>query len=340
MTIRRKWAIGALVLSMALLGAACSDVKNNDNSGSTGGGGATGGGVPDNSGITIKLAVNAWVGAEANANVAANLLRDKLGYTVELVKIDEFEQFPALASGDLDASLEVWPSVHPKDYKNYIKADAGVIDAGPLGVIGQIGWFIPTYMLTDHPDFATAAGLKGNESIFATAETGSAGQLVDADPAFGSYDQQIADNLGLNFKVVYAGSEAAELTALDAAYSKQKPFLFYFWTPHWAQAKYDLTMVQLPAITPACTDAAANDPSKYACGYPEDDLYKAFSADLQTKAPAAFALLSAMSYTNDDQNGIGLDISNGMDPTAAAQKWLDANPSKWQPWVDAGLAAS
>ena len=51
------------------------------------------------------------MGAEANANVAANLLEDKLGYTVELVKIDEFEQFPALASGDLDATLEVWPSV-------------------------------------------------------------------------------------------------------------------------------------------------------------------------------------------------------------------------------------
>ena len=25
----------------------------------------------------------------------------------------------------------------------------------------------------------------------------------------------------------------------------------YFWTPHWAQAKYDLTMVELPEITPA-----------------------------------------------------------------------------------------
>ena len=48
--------------------------------------------------------------------MAANL-RDKLGYTVELVKIDQFEQFPALASGDLDASLEVWPSVRPKDYE-------------------------------------------------------------------------------------------------------------------------------------------------------------------------------------------------------------------------------
>ena len=340
MTIRRKWAVAALALSMALLAAACSDVKSNDNTGSSGGGGATGGGVPDNSGITIKIAVNAWVGSAANANVAKDLLEQKLGYTVDLVEIDEFAQFPALSTGDLDATLEVWPSGHAKDRKKYIDGNNGVVDGGQLGVIGQIGWWIPTYMLTDHPDFASAAGLKGNESLFSTAESGSAGQLLDGDPSFVTFDQAIADNLGLNFKVVYAGSEAAELTALDAAYQKQQPFLFYFWTPHWAQSKYDLTMVQLPAVTQACTDAASNDASKYACAYPEDDLYKAFSDKLQAKAPAAFAFLSAMSYTNDDQNGIGLDISNGMDPAAAAQKWIDANPSSWQPWVDAGLGAS
>jgi ABC-type proline/glycine betaine transport system substrate-binding protein len=46
-----------------------------------------------------------------------------------------------------------------------------------------------------------------------------------------------------------------------------------------------------------------------------------------------------MSYTNDDQNVIGLGISNGDDPAKAAQDWIDANPQVWQPWVDAGLAA-
>jgi glycine betaine/proline transport system substrate-binding protein len=162
---------------------------------------------------------------------------------------------------------------------------------------------------------------------------------VDADPAFGSYDQQIADNLGLDFKVIYAGSEAAELTALDAAYSKQDPILMYFWTPHWAQAKYDLTMVELPEIDAACEDAAANNVDDYACAYPPDPLYKAFSSDLEAKAPAAFAFLSAMNWTNDDQNGVALAISDGTDGVDAAQTWIDANPDIWQSWVDAGLAA-
>lgn len=338
----RRWMGVAAVATFALLAAACSDVNSGDggDTGGTSDSGAVGSQVPDNSDITIKIAVNPWVGAAANANIAKDLLEEKLGYTVELVEIDEFAQFPALSTGDLDATLEVWPSGHAKDFKKYIEGQNGVVDGGQLGVIGQIGWWIPTYLLTDHPEFGTWDGLKGNESLFATAESGSSGQLVDGDPSFVTFDQPIADNLGLDFKVIYAGSEAAELTALDAAYQKQEPFIFYFWTPHWAQEKYDLTMVELPAVSSACETAAAGDASAYACAYPQDDLYKAFNADLETRAPAAFALLSAMSYTNEDQNGVGLAISDGTDGAEAAQTWIDANPDIWQSWVDAGLAVA
>jgi glycine betaine/proline transport system substrate-binding protein len=334
MTFRRQWAVVALVAVTAMLTAACSNV---------GGGGASSsasvGANPANANITIKIAVNDWVGSAANAGVAKDLL-EKLGYKVELVKIDEFAQFPALARGQLDATLEVWPSGHGADYKKYIQGKAGVIDGGKNGVIGQIGWWLPTYMVQQHPELATWEGLNKDASLFATAETGSEGQLLDGDPSFTTFDGEIIKSLGLNYQVVYAGSEAAELTALKQAYAKQDPILMYFWTPHWAQAKYKLTMVQLPTVTSACTNAADNNNGKgYACAYPTDVLYKAFNADLQTRAPQAYALLTAFNYTNDDQNGIGLDISAGMSPEAAGQKWLDANPTKWQPWIDAANAA-
>lgn len=330
-----RWGFVAAIAVVALVAAACSDVSNDTEGGATG----SAAGVPDNSGTTVTLAINAWVGSEANVAVAKKLLEDKLGYTVETTEIDEFAQFPALSTGDVDATLEVWPSGHAKDYKKYIEANNGVVDGGQLGVIGQIGWWVPTYMVDANPDLATWEGLQGNEDQFQTAESGSQGQLLDGDPSYVTFDQPIADNLGLNLKVVYAGSEAAELSALDAAYAKQDPILMYFWTPHWAQEKYDLTMVQLPEVTPACEAAASDNADAYACAYPEDDLYKAFNSDLESRAPAAFAFLQAMSYTNDDQNSIGLDISNKMDPEDAAQKWIDANADVWQPWVDAGLAA-
>ena len=336
----RRLVLVAAVATFALLAAACSDVSSDES-----GGASPAAGVPDNSDTDLKIAVNAWLGSAANANVAANLLADKLGYqdssgsTVELVEIDEYAQFPALSTGELDATLEIWPSGHAKDYKKYIEGDQGVVDGGPLGITGYIGWYVPTYMVEDNPELASWEGLKGNEDLFRTAESGDAGQLVDGDPSFVTFDQPIADNLGLNLKVVYAGSEAAELSGLKAAYQQQDPYLFYFWKPHWAQQKYDLTQVELPEVTPECEQAAAEDADAYACGYPADELYKAFNGDLQTKAPAAFAFLQAMQYTEGDQNSIAFDVNSGMDPADAAQKWIDANPDVWQPWVDAGLAA-
>jgi glycine betaine/proline transport system substrate-binding protein len=331
MNSRIRASIGIALASLTLVAAGCSDVSSST--------AAAGASVPDNSATTINFSVSPWLGSAANVGVAQDLLEQKLGYTVTTTDIDEYAQFKSLSNGDLDATLEVWPSGHAADYKNYIKNGNGVVDGGELGITGQIGWYIPTYMLQDHPELATWEGLKGNESLFQTADSGSAGQILDGDPSYVTFDQPIADNLGLNLKVKYAGSEAAELTELDTAYSAQKPILMYFWTPHWAQQKYDLTLVELPDVTPACEDAAANNPDAYACAYPPDPLYKAFNEDLQTKAPAAFAFLSAMQWAVDDQNGVGLDIYNGMDPTEAAQKWIDANPTVWQPWVDAGLAA-
>jgi glycine betaine/proline transport system substrate-binding protein len=331
-----RWIVATVVL-LALLGAACSDVGEEP----TGDGSPTGEevAVPDNSDVTIKIAVNPWVGSSANAAVAKKLLEDKLGYTVELVEIDEFAQFPALSTGELDATLEVWPSGHAKDYKKYIEGEQGVADGGELGAVGQIGWWVPSYMLDQYPELATWEGLKGNEDLFATAESGNSGQLLDGDPSFVTFDQPIADNLGLDLKVVYAGSEAAQLTALDAAYANEEPFLFYFWTPHWAHAQYDLTQIELPEVTAECEDAALNDASAYACAYPEDVLYKALNADLAARAPAADGFLKAMNWTNEDQNAVGVQISNEVDPEEAAQSWIDENQDVWQSWVDAGLAA-
>jgi len=329
---QHRWAVAAGLAVVALLATACSDVTSSSSAAS---GGAA---VPDNSGTTINIAVNPWLGSEANAEVVADLLQNKLGYTVNLVHANEYGQFQKLATGELDATLEVWPSGHSQDYRDYIASNNGVVDAGLNGITGQIGWYVPTYMLQDHPELATWEGLKTDASMFATSDTGSKGRILDGDPTFVTFDQPIADNLGLNLQVVYAGSETSQLAELKTAYANQEPFLFYFWTPHWAQQQYQLTKIQLPPVTQACKDAALNDPTQYACDYPADPLYKAFSDKLQAKAPAAYTLMSAFSYTADDQNAIGLDIYNGTDPAEAAQKWIDANPTVWQPWVDAALA--
>ena len=199
--------------------------------------------------MTLRIAVNPWTGSAVNANVAKILLEREYGYTVELVDIDENAQFPEMASDKIDASLEVWPSGHAADINRYIEGrrggplrDGGIIDARELGLIGNIGWWIPTYLVEEDPELARWQGLRGKEDLVN-------GEFLAGDPTFVSYDREIIKNLGLNLKVVNTGSERALLRAIDEAYSAKRPFLTYFYTPHWAHRKYDRTEVQLPPTT-------------------------------------------------------------------------------------------
>ena len=324
------------IAALALVGAACSDVEEGASVGGGNGGGGSSG-VAQCGSEPINLAQSPWTGAAANTFVAKVIMEQEMGCTVEVSEVDEFAQFPALAKGDLDATLEVWPSGHQKDYKRYIEGDGGVVDGGELGVVGNIGWWVPTYVVQQNPAVKSYRGLKGNEDLFATSETGGQGQFLASDPSFVSFDGEIIENLGLDLEVVQSGSEAASLTALAKAVKAKDPLLMYFWTPHWAQAKYELTEVQLPEYDKQCETAATErDGDGYSCDYADDILYKAFSAELEEKDPAAFEFLSNFNYNNDDQNQIALDIDDrGQDPEAAAQAWVDQNKDVWQEWLPA-----
>ena len=334
--MNRKWrvVIGTVVLALALAACGSSD-KEGASSDTT-----TAGGAKDFSG-TITLAVNPWDGSEANANVAKIVL-EKQGMTVNLKKIDENGAWPALDSDSIDANLEVWPSGHAKDFATYVTQKKSVVDGGLLGVTGQIGWYVPKFVVDEHPEFATWEGLKSQEAAdyFKTAETGDQGQFLLGDPSYVSYDADIIKNLALPFKVVVGGGEAALITAIDNALKDKTPLLFYFYNPQWKWANPEfadsVVPVELPAITPECTKSAAGGGKdhKYACAYPPDKLMKAISAQLETKNPGAFNFLKNMKLTDVDQNTItSYKNVDGMTIEAAAQKWVDDNESVWQSWL-------
>jgi glycine betaine/proline transport system substrate-binding protein len=284
----------------------------------------------------VNLAVNPWTGSAVNAQVAKVVLESKLGTTTNLVDIDENATWPGLDSGSLDAVLEVWPSGHAKDKATYIDEKKTVVDIGLLGPKARIGWYVPTYVVEQHPELATWEGFKNADlaKLFATAETGDQGQFLMGDPSYVSYDEQIIKNLGLPLKFVVAGSEAAEITAINQAIADKKPLLLQFWQPHWMHAKTKLTEVKLPDVTPACVASAAAKDGKFNCAYPVDELYKAASAKLEKKNDKAFKFLSKFLLTTDQQNEIAAMVDGDKVPAAdAAKTWVEANPDTVEAWL-------
>lgn len=285
----------------------------------------------------IKLAENPWSASSLNVTAAKILLEEEMGFPVEMITIDENAQWTAIANGDIHASLEVWPSGHAENVKQYIEEQGVVENAGPLGPIGKIGWYIPTYMLEEHPELATWEGFKDpeNATLFKTAETGDKGQFLAGDPSWVQYDADIIKNLGMNLEVIVAGSEEALLAALDAANSRREPILFYFWTPHSVHAQYDLTEVKLPQYSDECYAKA--DVGGVDCDYPADVLFKIFWSGLKDYAPEAYQLLKNFNYTTEAQIEMIAAVElEGKTVEEAARAWLEKNADQWKAWIPSG----
>jgi glycine betaine/proline transport system substrate-binding protein len=277
---------------------------------------------------TFKIAVNPWVGYEANAAVIGYLAKTKLGCNVVKKSITEQVSWQGFGTGEVDVIVENWD--HPELKKQYIQTQKVAVEVGPTGNKGLIGWYVPPWMAEKYPDITEWKNLNKYADLFKTSESGGKGQLLDGDPSYVSYDAALVKNLNLNFTVVRAGSEQALIQSFRTAQAQQKPLLGYFWTPHWFLAELPLARVNLPPYTKGCEADAA----KVACDYAELDLDKIASKKFTDSGSPAFTLVKNFRWTNDDQNAVAKSIQvDKMSAEDAAKKWVDANPDKVKDWL-------
>ena len=173
------------------------------------------------------------------------ILEHSLGCTVVKKNIDEQTSWQGFPTGEVDAILENWG--HEDLAAKYITTDKVAQDAGQTGNEGIIGWYVPKFFADANPDILTASTdpkvLNKYADQFKTSESGDKGQILDGDPSFVTNDQGMINGFGLNYKVVYSGSEAASNKAIQSAIDQKKPILAYYYTPNWFSAKVDLVHI-------------------------------------------------------------------------------------------------
>jgi glycine betaine/proline transport system substrate-binding protein len=318
----RHWRAGAAGLAvLGLTLTACGGAKVGDSSeaGGSGSSGKCG---------TFNLAVNPWVGYEADAAVVAYVAEHDLKCKVTKKDLKEEIAWQGFGTGEVDAILENWG--HEDLKKKYITQQKTAVEAGSTGNKGVIGWFVPPWMVKKYPDITDWKNLNKYASLFKTSESGDKGQLLDGDPSYVTNDEALVKNLKLNFKVVQGGSETSLIQSFRQAEEKKTPFIGYFYSPQWFFSEVPLVRVDLPKYTTGC-DA---DPAKVACDYPDYDLDKIVSAKFAKSGSPAYDLVKKFNWTNDDQNTVAKYIAvDKMTPEAAAKKWVDANRSKVDAWI-------
>jgi glycine betaine/proline transport system substrate-binding protein len=276
----------------------------------------------------MNMAVNPWVGYEASAYVVGQVAETQLGCKVNYKDLKEEVSWQGFSTGEVDVVIENWG--HPDLEKKYIDEQGVAVDLGSQGNQGVIGWYVPPWLADAHPEVLDWQNLNDFASDFATAESGDQGQLLDGDPSFVTNDEALVKNLDLNFKVVFAGSEAGLIQAFRKAEENQEFMIGYFYEPQWFLSEVPLVKVNLPPYKAGCdTPASAVD-----CDYPPYPLNKVASKEFMDSGSPAATLVKNFKWTNDDQNEVAKMIAeDGMDPADAADQWISDNQDMVDQWL-------
>ena len=189
---------------------------------------------------------------------------------------------------------------------------------------------MPPWLAKEHPEVLDWENLNDFADEFSTSESDGKGQLLDGDPSYVTNDEALVKNLGLDYKVVVGGSEAALIQSFRSAEENKTWLLAYFYEPQWFFDEMDLQRVTLPPYEEGC-DA---DAAKVDCDYPPYALNKLMGTEFAESGSPAVDLIKNFTWTNEDQNLVSKYIAeDGMDPDEAAQKWIDDNPDKVEAWL-------
>ena len=287
----------------------------------------------------LTMDENAWAGATANVYVVKYVLEKNFGCSVNIVKLPESTPlFQAMTDGKVDVVLEDWNNIQLKINRHFITKEKSIIDLGPSGVVGHIGWFIPTYLMKQHPEFKTWRGLKGKEALFKSPESGSQGMFLGGDPSYVQKDAQLIKVLGLNFKFVSVGAEPAQVARWTQLYKQKKPVLIYWYTPQYLNSAYQLSEIQLPPRTKSCVDSYSpklgTNWNQYKCAYGLTIIEKLYSARFAKSGSPAVNVIKKWKWTAADQNYVAnLIAGKHVDPDKAAEQWVKANQAKVKTWV-------
>ncbi|CRM40693.1 MULTISPECIES: glycine betaine ABC transporter substrate-binding protein [Pseudomonas] len=248
--------------------------------------------------------VDGWSDSVATTHVAAEVIKQKLGYDVKLQAVATGIMWQGVATGKLDAMLSAWLPVTHGEY--WTKNKDKVVDYGPNFKDAKIGLIVPEYVKAKSiEDLKTDTTFKNK---IVGIDAGS-GVMLKTDEAIKQY--------GLDYKL-QASSGAAMIAELTRAEDKQDSIAVTGWVPHWMFAKWKLRFLDDPKGVYGAAETVNSIGSK----------------GLEAKAPEVAAFLKKFQWASKDEIGeVMLAIQEGAKPDAAAKDWVAKHPERVAEWT-------
>jgi len=253
---------------------------------------------------TVNLAyINGWDDSIATTHVAAEIIRERLGYPVKLTPVDVAMMYLAIARGDLDATLSAWLPISHIDYYQRNEDKLTILGTNTLGRVGLV---VPDYV-----NARSIEDLNNEAKAYSNRIVG-----IEAGGGIMRLTNQAIADYGLNFELM-ASSTPAMTTALSRAIKTQKPIVVTGWVPHWKFVRFNLRFL--------------DDPKNI---YGESERVEVVAGrNFAAKAPEAAAFLAKFNWQSEEVGAVMLAIIEGTKPEQAAKDWVAAHPERVNQWL-------
>ncbi len=290
----------------------------------------------------ITIAEMSWDSAAVLANVENIILSEGYGCDTELVPGDTVPTVTSMAEkAEPDVAPEIWINSAREVVENAVE-EGGIKLAGAIFSDGGVeGWWVPQYVVDDHPELTTIKAVLARPDLFPdkedpgkgrfyTCPSGWACQIINNNLAE-AYDFDDAD-----FNVFDPGSGEGLAGAIAKAYERRQPIFAYYWSPTPLLGRYEMVKLEGTPHEPdtwACV-SDINCPNPQKNMYPESVVVTLVSSAFADRAPKAFEFVSRMSVTNDIVNSVLYwKEDNQATPYETAIYFLEEYEPLWSAWV-------
>lgn len=181
---------------------------------------------------TANLVYVNWAEGVAYTHLAEAILRDKMGFEVELTAADVAPGYTAVAQGSHDAFMECWPSLH-KDYMD--RYSDKLVSLGTVYHGTETGLAVPSYVTIDKISQLNEYADKFGGKI--TGVDAGAGMMKKTE-------NELIPQYGLDKIELMASSGPAMTAALADAIKNKEWIVVTAWQPHWMFGRWDLKFLK------------------------------------------------------------------------------------------------
>ena len=295
-----------------------------------------------------------WPGSTAIEEVLSQVMTEYLDADVSTISAAQEAMYEALDKGDgsVDIVADMWVDHLPVQMKNYVvpgSRETIILNETPY--LGTEGIFVPTYVAEEHGVRALADLAKPEVAALFDSDGNGKGELWAGAIGWEStnHSQVRGKSYGFDKNIEYTTVDTPVFLAqLKAAYEAKKPIAFYYWTPEWIHAAFELTRLEEPEFDGYATESAKGtdrykeggcytfyqpaerndwlEASSITCGQPPTRVHVAHSKALAERDPKISQFLRQVKFDADVVNQwiLAMEVDQ-RDVKDVAKEWIEAN---------------